>query len=225
MPTPTPAPIVSCLTVTRNRADMLRRAVDCFRRQTLAAAELIIVHESDDAATAAYVKTLRGGNIRSVLVLPGIKLGALRNIAVSQANARYIAQWDDDDWYAPERLEVQVNALHQSGKQGCVLGRWTIYDAVSGKAYLSNRRPWEGSLVADRAALSRYDDTLAQGEDSPVVFALNRRDQLVFIDRPDLYVYVFHGSNTCDRKHWKKMLKNCDQLPRGEAKRIAEKIR
>jgi glycosyltransferase involved in cell wall biosynthesis len=196
-------PKISCLCVTRNRVDLLRRAVNCFLHQTYPARELLVVWESDDVATKSYVGTLSSPDIRGLEIPaePKQTLGALRNLAVSACHGHYFAQWDDDDWHAPTRLADQLAALQKGGKPACVLARWLMYDEVTGQAYVSRGRRWEGSLVCDRAFAPLYVE-LPKGEDLPVVEALWQANHLALLDRPDLYIYVYHAGNTWDRSHW-----------------------
>ena len=166
-----------------------------------------MVYESDDLATRNYLATLQVPNIRTLEVqnVPKQPLGALRNLALQSARGRYVAQWDDDDWYAPNRIEEQLKALVQSGKAACVLSQWIIYDESTRFAYLSAQRTWEGSLLALRAAMLPYP-ALARGEDTPVIERLLAQGSLALLPRADLYVYVNHGSNTWGRAHFEQNL-------------------
>jgi hypothetical protein len=87
------------------------------------------------------------------------------------------------------------------GGQGCILSRWVMYDEVSDTAYLSARRPWEGSLLAERSAMPPYPD-LPRGEDTVVVKQMIAERKLVALDKPEIFIYVFHGANTWEREHW-----------------------
>jgi hypothetical protein len=217
-------PIVSCLTVTRGRVELLRRAVACFRRQTISAAEMIILYECDDTATAEYVESIQDSALRGMCVEAGLKLGALRNLAVAGARAPFIAQWDDDDWYAPERLDTQLEVIAKSGKAGCLLSRWIIFDALSENVYFTRKRPWEGSLVVRREAYAPCDERLARGEDSRPVQSLLDRDQLAMLERPDLYVYVYHGSNTFGFEHFAGIFASSQKLSKTLARLISKKL-
>ena len=42
---------------------------------------------------------------------PGQVLGTLRNRSLEEATGDFMAQWDDDDWYHPERIERQARVL------------------------------------------------------------------------------------------------------------------
>lgn len=197
--------LISCLCVTHNRVPLLARAVECFRQQTHAPRELLIVHLESDDATRSYVTSLHDANIRGV-ALPGAPtLGAQRNASVELAGGKYVAIWDDDDWHAPTRLAEQLDAIHTSRAIGCALIRLTLYHQPTRRAYLSHRRAWEGTLVALREHMPKYPD-LPRGEDTPLLRELMASGRLFPLNRPELYVYVFHGDNTCQLSHWEKIL-------------------
>lgn len=199
--------LVSCVCVTRNRVEMLRRAVSCFLNQTYPTRELVVVHEADDAATREYLAGLRHPAVRpqEVGTSPKCSLGALRNLSIEASRGHYVAQWDDDDWYGPTRLTEQIGAIRQSGGIGCVLSRWLMYDVLTGLAYLSASRAWEGSIVAERSAMPRYPD-LPKGEDTIAIGQMIAENKVVALDRPQIYVYTVHGKNTWERSHWENNL-------------------
>jgi glycosyltransferase involved in cell wall biosynthesis len=216
--------LVSCLTVTRRRVGLLARAVACFRSQTVESRELVIVYDGDDTETARYVEGLGDPQIRGVKATKRHRLGWLRNIAVSGARGEFVAQWDDDDWSSPNRLQAQLRAIRNSGKDACALSRWTVYDTASERSYLSYVRPWEGSLVARRSALPNYDGSLSRAEDTPVVETLVERGQLVLLNRPDLYIYVHHGANTWEASHFQDLLARSRPLSDRHSKSVASRL-
>ncbi len=213
---------VSCLCVTHNRVAMLRRAVACFLDQTYRFRELLVAYNADDNATREYLHSLYETSIVPV-ELPlsdEISLGAMRNAALAAAQGQYVAIWDDDDWYDPHRIDWQMRIIRRSGKKHCVLRRLLLYDSVHRKAYLSQWRSWEGSLVGLRAEVPEYPN-LERQEDTPVVASLHKEDKLAFLDAPQLYVYVYHGTNSCTRRHWDEFLLRYGQvLSEADAARI-----
>jgi len=153
-----------------------------------------------------------------------LTLGDLRNLSIDEAKGEFIAQWDDDDWYAPERLATQLSAIESTGKSACVLSRWTMFDMATKQAYLSAKRPWEGSLVARRSSQIRYASK-PLGEEAPVISRLTAADQLTLLDRPDLYIYVQHGGNAWPRRHWEENLVRCaTKLPSKVSRRVASQL-
>lgn len=199
--------LVSCLCVTNNRVSLLRRAVDCYLNQTYRSRELIIAYNADDHATSRYLETVSETSIRA-FKLPAtseVSLGSMRNLAVEAAHGHYVAIWDDDDWHGPTRVAAQVNAIQESGKPNCVLSCVILYDSLQQKAYYSERRCWEGTLVGLRSKLPSYKQ-VNRAEDTPVITKLYKDEQLVFVEAPDAYIYVYHGGNTVDQEHWEDKL-------------------
>jgi glycosyltransferase involved in cell wall biosynthesis len=200
--------IVTCMCVTRNRVPLLRRSIQCFLQQTYPDRELVVVYESDDEETRAFLAALGESSVHPVEVPadPRITLGTLRNIALRAGTGKYVAQWDDDDWHSPMRLAEQMGAIQDTGVRGCLIARWTLYDCRTARAYISNVRPWEGSIVVERAVVPPYPD-LPKREDTPVVEELIRQGQIILLDQPELYIYTYHGMNTWDGNHWKRILR------------------
>jgi glycosyltransferase involved in cell wall biosynthesis len=200
--------------------------VACFRAQSLAPRELVVVYESDDDGTRNALAGMADGSIRAVEVPaePRLSLGALRNLGIARCRGHYVAQWDDDDWHAPRRIEAQVAALRRHRRPACVLARWMLFDVARDAGWVSARRAWEGSLVAERSALPAYPD-LARGEDTPVIAALAARGHLVALDEPWLYAYVFHGANTWDRAHFERnLVAHATRLAPDEEARLRETL-
>lgn len=196
------SPTVSCLCVTRHRPELLRRAIDCFDRQSLVSREMVIVVEDDDVETLQVLRELESReDIVPVIVSrhPKKPLGDLRGISVAKARGEYVVQWDDDDFFHPDRLAAQLAEIRRSGRRACVLQRWIIYK--DGRAVVSSPRHWEGSLMCCKADMPGYP-SLHRGEDTPVIEQLEAANKLVALDRPDLYVYSFHGGNTWHSLHW-----------------------
>lgn len=191
---------VTCLMITRSdRIQLAARAIKCFEKQSYPFKELLIV--SDDDMEALLPELPHGA--RFLRAPSGLNLGHLRNYAIACSDGDYIAQWDDDDWYHPNRLTKQMNALFRdSSADGCTLGSWTIAWPARGLYGISHWRDkgWEGSLVARRWKTPIYPG-LPRREDTPVVESMN----LTVIEDPTLYVYVVHGSNTWNEKHFEML--------------------
>ncbi len=198
----TPPPRVSCLMVTKNRPALARRAVQCFRQQTWPHRELVIVDDGADDALARWIEATADPRIvHRRLPAGNLTLGALRNLAVASATGDYLAQWDDDDLSAPDRLELQLAAVTALRADACLLERQYIWWPDRRRLAVSCARLWEGSMLCARSSLPPYPD-LAKGEDTPAVERVVREGRIALLDRPDLFVYVCHGANTFEAAHW-----------------------
>lgn len=191
-------PLISCICVTR---DELALPVECFESQTYPNLELVIVHENEQW------KEDEGqiGRIRYVYspLEPKKTLGELMNLGVDAAEGEFCIIWDSDDWYHPERVERQYKEAQRYRNKSIVLSRWNVFDHVEGKAYLSQERLWEGSLLAPKSLLQKHPYPAgAKGVDTRVIEAFTRHEGGIgTLDQPDLYVYSLHSNNTCGAQH------------------------
>ena len=105
---------VSVVIPTRNRPDLIVRAVNSVVAQSLSDIEIIVVVDGDDGKTAAALDVVGDPRLR-VFVLPeNGGASAARNFGVSKATAPWIALLDDDDEMLPERLAIQLQAGEES---------------------------------------------------------------------------------------------------------------
>ena len=202
----------------------MRRMLRCFRAQTYRDKELILVYESlDPAARELLAADGDAVSLVHVSTVPKQPLGALRNLGIRASRGKYVCGWDDDDWYAPRRLEAQLEHLIGTRADACVLRRWLMFDETRGQAYVSAPGTWEGSLICPRdlPALQQGYPPLPRGEDSVLIEQLTRRHRLVHLDRPELYVYTFHGQNTWEQGHFEGLF----QFGQGLAAHDTERLR
>ncbi|HYG19989.1 MAG TPA: glycosyltransferase family A protein [Ohtaekwangia sp.] len=199
-------PLVSAICITNDRTDLLKRSITCFLAQTYAHKELIVAFPADDPATADLLKHFSSPMIKPFPIenAVNITLGQKRNMGIEQSSGTYFCTWDDDDWFHPRRIAAQVDFVLQKQQRSCALSKILVYDSQEGAAYQTFSRPWEGSLLCERSAISehvRFGD-MDRGEDSVLVCALQEKGWLDTLNNPMLYIYVYHGRNTCDRDHW-----------------------
>ena len=202
-------PLISCLCITRDKPALLKRAIRSFHDQTYVNKELIIVFESDDLSTKQFVEQISDHDVFKVEVAssPRQTLGQLRNLSVLKGHGDYFCQWDDDDWYHNSRLELQMNAIKESRLPACVMVQWLVFDATRERAYVSNMRPWEGSLLCRKSLIDsalKYDET-ARGEETNLVTKFLLKNLVVTVARPQLYIYVYHGKNVWGHEHWENI--------------------
>lgn len=211
---------VSALMVTRGRVSWATRAIACFLAQTWTSSELVVVDDDPDDDLMRRIAALPADARQRIVYrrLPAARqtLGQLRNLAVATARGPFVAQWDDDDVYHPQRLEAQLAALHQVGADACSLWRHQMLWRVPRRLCFSVRRLWEGSLLCKKVCLPAYPDWRI-GEDFPVVQALARGARFALLDAPELYTYIVHGSNTFDREHFEEHWRCATERFEGQA--------
>jgi hypothetical protein len=135
-------PLVCAIMLTRDRPEMARRAVECFRAQTYEDKYLLVWNTgrekilsdeyfADQCEPDLEVEELRGhiGELRNAAV----RLSGPCFAAVEDA-FRIILHWDDDDWSHPDRIAEQVVLLQSSGAD-CVGYRDMLFNR-NGEAWL-----------------------------------------------------------------------------------------
>jgi O-antigen biosynthesis protein len=198
-------PLVSCVMPTRDRTAFVCQSIRYFERQDYPARELIIL---DDGAEDLSGQVPNDPRIRHVRLPRGQSIGAKRNLGCELARGSIIAQWDDDDWYAPSRLSAQVAPLlsGEADISGLTAGvffelpdwqfwsctpdlhhRLFVHD-VHGGTLVYQRRIW--------AQLARYPDA-SLGEDAAFLrHAIRRGARLCRLPNNGLFIYVRHANNS-----------------------------
>jgi hypothetical protein len=150
----------------------------------------------------------------------------LRNASLAAAQGAFVCNWDDDDWHAPRRLELEIEALVQAAAHACVLSRWLVFDEVTRNAYVSGKRLWEGSLLCrrDLEVLKEGYPPQKRGEDRVLIRAMQEKYRIATLDRPELYVYTYHGKNTWDREHFERIFAAATELSQVDSSRIEKTL-
>jgi glycosyltransferase involved in cell wall biosynthesis len=199
--------------VTANRRRLAARSILCFQRQTYPDRELVIVDDGQEDLTP-ILEELPPEMVRYVRLEKNEAnvLGRLRNLSLETATGDIMAQWDDDDWYHPERLERQFAAIARSGADACCLsGALMHLDTPEFfdhpyVGYLTDGVP--GSIMHRRDADIRYPET-RRAEDTEY---LHQWLQRPYVQLPKseshLFIRCFHGANTWEQKHFLTRMRN-----------------
>lgn len=197
-------PRISCIMPTHNRRPFVERSLVYFARQDYPNRELIIIDDGDDAVGDRIPADPR---IRYRRVAPGIKLGAKRNLACAMASGLILAEWDDDDWYGPQRLRQQVAPLLQG--QADISGLttrfldlerwqgWTCSPELHRQMFL--RDVHGGTLVCWRWVWERLGPYPAVdlAEDAIFLDKVCRQGALLCkLPNNNSFVYIRHGANS-----------------------------
>jgi glycosyltransferase involved in cell wall biosynthesis len=213
-------PLVSIILPTFNRVKYLRVAVDSVFAQTFEDWELIIADDGSDAETMAYLRTL--ADVPRVKLLRLSHTGnppVVRNAALREATAEYIAFLDSDDVWMPEKLEAQLVSLRSHPVRrwsytGCVM----VDDTLKPLGGTRDKRcpatdGWildallkaevvvvQSSVVAARdliEAAGGYAEDLPICGDYELYVQLALRSEVDFVDKP-LVLVRRHQEHYCD---------------------------
>jgi len=125
--------LVSIYMPTKNRPDLLRRAVASVLNQTHRELELLIVDDGSTDDTPAVLKALAEQDQRIRFFRNERSKGApfSRNIAISAARGQWITGLDDDDTFMPERVAALLaywQLLETIGVEFSCIFTQDIYD-------------------------------------------------------------------------------------------------
>lgn len=201
-------PLVSCVMPTANRPAFARAAIKMFAEQTYPNCELVIV---DDGKLPSF--TAPPTNAR-YMVARGLDLGSKRNLCCALARGEVIATWDDDDLYAPDRIEKQVAELLRTGTD--VVGGQSLefHDQRTGERYLySGFEPMDCpgvTLVYRKEYWRAHPFKAAQvGEERAFLAQAYRTGRLRVMDVGGLITATIHAGNTSPRdvakRPWRKV--------------------
>jgi len=198
-------PLVSCLCVTLRRTKYLKHSINDFLAQTYPNKELIVVYDDNDDETVHFKDDIINSypSIKFYSVPNKWNLGQIRNYSVKMANGEFVTQWDDDDRYDKERIEIQLKASFMNNMNSILLSRWQIIKTSDNSKYTSSfRKPgWEGSILSPKKYLVKYKygekrKKGTQGEDTDCIDKLIKHKLISSIDIPYLYTYHIHDKNT-----------------------------
>jgi succinoglycan biosynthesis protein ExoO len=110
-------PEITVMMPAYNRAELIGRAIDSVRSQSLSDWELIVVDDGSSDATLKVARSYASSD-RRIKVFANVHnmgISATRNQALMHARGRFVAPLDSDDWYHPARLERLLLAADEYG--------------------------------------------------------------------------------------------------------------
>ncbi|WDE13281.1 glycosyltransferase [Thalassomonas haliotis] len=109
------SPLVTVYITTKNRCNLLKRAIDSVLNQTYKNIELIVCDDASNDNTAQLLADYAARHDNLSYFSQSHSQGAcvLRNKAAKMASGKYITGLDDDDYFVSDRIEVLVNAFDE----------------------------------------------------------------------------------------------------------------
>jgi len=141
-------PMVTAVIPTRNRPQLVTRAVRTALNQTYPCMEVVAVVDGPDELTTAALAAISDERLRVIKLPRPVGSASARNLGVEAAQGKWIAFLDDDDEWLPEKTELQMRLAANSALR---------YPIVSSKLFArtsSYELVWPRKLP--RAPLSEY---------------------------------------------------------------------
>jgi glycosyltransferase involved in cell wall biosynthesis len=135
------APLVSAIIPTRNRPELVRRAVKSVLEQTFERVEVVVVVDGYDPATVTVLEQLSDPRVRIIALEESVGGAEARNIGVAAASGYWIALLDDDDEWLPDKISAQLSiATRQSDDRVVIVSRF-IASSAKGDFLMPVRPP------------------------------------------------------------------------------------
>lgn len=186
-------PLVSIIIPTYNRAKLVGRAIKSVVSQTWQGnMEIIIVSDGSTDSTEKMIISFNDPRINFIKHKKSRGPSAARNTGLLASNANYIAFLDDDDEWMPNKLEIQIPVIMNSGPEVGLVYTWMEY--VDGDNTQEIRKPTlRGNLfleMLDKQAITgcstiiikrevldiipAFDESLPRGNDGDFIRRISR---------------------------------------------------
>jgi glycosyltransferase involved in cell wall biosynthesis len=212
-------PVVSVIIPSRSRPAMLREAVESVIAQTYRPIEIVIVLTGADAETTASARSLQEKYGARIVVTPPYNLATSRNNGIKAATGEWITFLDDDDLFAPTKIQRQVETAELTGAD-VITNSWTRFNEFGlmeswtphpdrhlppglsyAEALMTGNFVSNGLLVRAEIMkeLGGFDEKLDACEDWDMWRRISHCHEVIYIDEPFVQIRV-HDSNMSSRR-------------------------
>jgi glycosyltransferase involved in cell wall biosynthesis len=105
------SPTIAVLIPTKNRRDLLERAIRSVQVQTVRPEEIIVVNDGSTDSTKEWLESLRVDGLKVINREQSGGVNTARNQGIKGAQSEWIAFLDDDDEFVPEAIEVMKRKI------------------------------------------------------------------------------------------------------------------
>jgi len=203
--------LVAVCTPTYNRKFSLEFSLACLKRQTYKNLHWIVIDNSTaDDNSWSDIQTRapeEGIKLTYVRIYEKQTIGHLRNVCLDESkklNPEYIAFWDDDDFYPPQRIQVSVVALQKNTEHiitGCEI--MTVFLTIENVLmdvgpYGTNHATAATYLFRASAAEGRrFLETANKAEEG--TFTRDWTLPMIMLPTKDILLVIGHAQNTVNK--------------------------
>jgi glycosyltransferase involved in cell wall biosynthesis len=134
-------PAVSAVLTTRNRPQLVERAVRSALGQTLRDLEVIVIVDGPCPETTTILSSLADPRLSVHVMKETSGQAAAMNEGVARARGEWVAFLDDDDQWLPEKIELQLEAAKTATCRHPVLATRVIARGDEGEFFWPLRLP------------------------------------------------------------------------------------
>lgn len=152
------SPLVSIITITRNRGEIISRAINSVINQSYDNIEYLIVDGNSTDNTEEVVRKFKDDRIKYIRLDENLPIPETINVGFENSKGKYITFLDDDDEYLKCKVEKQVRLFENlSDEYGLVYCWMSYYNSQTGVfLHIHNCKlnGWVGSEVVEKPAVS-----------------------------------------------------------------------
>lgn len=212
--------LVSIIVPVYNAADFLHDTIATVLAQTYEDWELLFVDDASSDDSVKIIKDYRKKDKRIKLITNKANSGAgvSRNNGVEVASGRYICFLDADDLWHPEKLQKQLNFVHETGaafsctgyefadEHGRPNGKQVIPPATANyRQLLTNVTVWTSTTMFDMTKLTKQDIRMPNvriGQDAATWWQVLKKVDYAY-GLPEVLAYYRRTSDTLSANKFK----------------------
>jgi hypothetical protein len=188
----TEGPTISCIMVVEGGSTAAKTALECFVRQTYANRELVVVAPARRRPLLRDLALLGGAGIKLVEVHGVTTRAGMQALGLERAAGPLACCWEPDDLHDERRLEVQYEALRQTGADACLMRRALRWSPAARRVAVGP----SSAPMTSMLALTRVVSRPAAATGQMVGFAPLPGDvRVVVCDLPRLYIQRSRGAD------------------------------
>ena len=245
-------PQISIITITRNRAGFIAKAIESAQKQGFTSWELLVLDDDSNDETGAILETLifKDNRIKYHKNSPTLGISKNRNLGLSKARGKYIAVLDsDDEWIDKDKLQKQFDFLEKNNDYVLIGSNIKIIDEkekfiketgfatedidIRKKILIENQIPHSSVIykkeIADK--IGGYDNKLSCVEDLDLFLKLGKLGKMKNL-KEITTAYTKHSGGTSQKmklamawNHLMIVLKNFGKYPNWFSALIYAKLR
>lgn len=204
-------PLISVILPFYNRSNTIHRACRSVLSQTYSNIELILVNDGSTDDSVDIINQFHDSRIK-LINQSNQGACAARNNGILNSTGEYIAFQDSDDEWRPEKLQIQFDALQQSGADVCFCrflkhnlsdnctDKWpeVYFGVISAKQLIKESLVSTQTILAKRQLFmnSMFDVNLKRLQDYEWVISVCKNYSFYLVDQILVDVYLQNDSLT-----------------------------
>ena len=133
----------------RNRPQIVRRAVQSALSQTFTDLEVLVVVDGPDATTVKVLEQMNDPRVRVIELDESVGASEARNIGAAQARGKWVALLDDDDEWLATKIEKQLEAAEDMTSRFALVVCSFVLKTETMEAVAPRRLPRHGEPISE----------------------------------------------------------------------------